>query len=210
MAPFQLRALSVLAVVASCHSQNAGAQLRGSSAAVPAAAASQDAPNILSEVHSTDCGCNQGSCKCQQTRGGVLVGSSDQDLQLELLNHTQALDAWWAELGDKKASLQCACSGEGEDCRCMEDSDMSSSAGSNATTVEGANGSTVSEALRNETEHLMSLWLVVHGGGYRRGWGYGGYRRGWGWGGCRHVGYTGCGCRYYGCHCGHVGYGGCR
>jgi hypothetical protein len=121
----------------------------------------------------------------------LVVDSEDQDLQLELLNHTQALDAWWAELGDRKASLQCACSDEGEDCRCMEDSDMSSSAGSNATTVEGANGSTVSEALRNETEHLVSLWFVVHTGGYRRGWGYGGYRRGWGWGGCRHVGYTG-------------------
>jgi hypothetical protein len=128
----------------------------------------------------------------------------DQDLQLALLNQTQALDAWWAELGDKQASLQCACSGEGGKCECVQDSDVSSSAGSNAS-VEDASGARASQALRNETEHLMSLWMVAHGGGYRR-YGYGG----WGYGGCRRVGYAGCGCRYYGCHCGHVGYGGCR
>lgn len=201
----QLRCLSLLAVAATSYAESQGSQLRGSAAVVPAGSASQGDVDALSDVQHTDCGCHSGSCKCLQTGSGLSGQSEEQQgLQLELLNHTQALDAWWQELGEKKVSLQCACSGEAGSCNCMQSTDGSDSAAVRDM-PDGENSSTVADTLSNETEHLMSLWWVAHGGGYRRyGYGYRGY------GGCRHVGYTGCGCRYYGCHCGHVGYRGCR
>ena len=200
----QLQCLCLLVVVVTCYAEGVGSQLRGSAAAVPEAAGAPGTV-LLSQVQHTDCGCSQGSCKCQASPGAP--AGPEQVLQ-GLMVHTQALEAWWRELGESSQQMQCVCSGDASACHCERAAgNQSSVANASESVLDGRANSTTNfdDELRNETTHLMSLWWVAHGGGC----GYG-YHHGWYGGGYRHIGYTGCGCAFYGCHCGHVGYGGFR
>jgi len=187
----QLRCLSLLAAAVACGAGSLGPQLRGSSVAAPAPAPAQGEPIAVSQLQHTDCGCNDGICTCVHSSSSLSEAEEQQQLEQSLLNHTQALDAWWRE--QQTEQMQCSCPGGGDACQCEHDT-------GNEMTED------VDDALRNKTEQLLSLWWVAHGGGY-----HGRYRRGWGYRPrCGHVGYSGCGCGYYGCRCGHAGYTGCR
>jgi hypothetical protein len=193
-----LTTLAYLAVLATkCDAEGPGAQLRGSGAASAAATG-------LPSLEHTDCGCSQSEgCAC--TRSG---SSAEPELQTQsaaeeaLLNHTQALSAWWQKQGELARQLECSCTLGVEGCAC------GAAAGNESSTDAGSGESRglELEALRNETEQSLSLgW--VGGGYYHHGWG----RGPWGRPGfrCGRAGWGGCGCRWHGCRCGHAGFGGC-
>jgi len=189
----QLRCLSLLATVVACSAGAADPQLRGSEATAAAEVPAQGGLAGWGQPQHTDCGCpTVGACECLRSDASAADTEEQRQLELSLLNHTQALGAWWKQQSEAAQQMQCSCPGGADACQCDRDTGAESSG-------------EVDEALRKETEQLLSLWWVAHGGGYRRGWGYGYGRR------CGHVGYGGCGCGYYrGCRCGHVGYTGCR
>mmetsp|Transcript_63334 Transcript_63334/g.177211 ORF Transcript_63334/g.177211 Transcript_63334/m.177211 type:complete len:196 (+) Transcript_63334:91-678(+) len=188
----QLRSLALLALAAGVAAETSDSHLRGSAASTPSSARAPSAPL---PVWHTECECDHSlACGCNSTRPAGPEAEAQSHLDSELLNRTQALNAWWFSRGGSQAQAGCSCVSGGE-CDC----------GSPAGAAEAAD---MAEALKNQTAE-MSLWWVAHGWGYHGGYRHWGYGPRWGGGRCGHVRYGGCGCHWSGCHCGHVAGGGC-
>merc|ERR1711972_801309 len=159
------------------------------------------------------------TCECRTASSGGSAPEADEvELKQAILNDTQQLQALWKTHGSHDAQVSCSCAMGSDNCQCEYNSTSL-----NETAV----------ASLNETEKLLSSWwsgqaghvgayahgrVVIRGWGYRGGYGYrhgrvvvrgGGWHGGYGGYGYRRYrpvvcpGYGGCGCHYYGCHCGH-------